>query len=102
MPASRETTMTVRQQLITLLLAQELNAPELSQALGVMEREVYSHLAHIFRSIGRQGVKLVVTPFICLVCGFIFTGRTRWDRPGRYPECKQGHLRLASYRIVRS
>ena len=101
-PASREAMLTVRQQLITLLLAQELNAMELSHALGVMEKEVYSHLAHIAQSIGRQGMKLVVTPFTCLACGFTFTGRNRWDRPGRCPKCKQGHIRLASYRIVGS
>lgn len=94
--------LTVRQQIISLLQEQERNAMELSQILGIMEKEVYGHLEHIERSLGRQGMKLTVSPFTCLSCGFTFTGRKRWDRPGRCPACKQGHIRMASYRIKAS
>lgn len=91
---------TVRQQIIDLLQEGEYNAREISQALSVMEKEVYEHLAHIERSLGRQGQKLVVRPFTCLSCGYAFAERRRWSRPGRCPACRQGHIRMASYRIL--
>jgi predicted Zn-ribbon and HTH transcriptional regulator len=91
---------TVRQQMMELLAQQELNALELSQALHVMEKEVYGHLEHIRRSLSRQkDKKLVVTPYRCLGCGYVFHDRTRLDRPGRCPRCREGHIRLAGFRI---
>jgi len=93
---------TIRQQMIDLLSEQELNARELSTALSIMEKEVYTHLEHIDRTISRQGGKLEIDPFTCLTCGFTFEGRKRWNRPGRCPKCKQGHIRMAGYRIVGS
>ncbi|MFZ5799385.1 MAG: transcriptional regulator [Desulfobulbus sp.] len=91
---------TVRQQIISLLREQELNPMEISQALHIMEKEVYGHLEHIERSLDRQNLRLAVSPFACLSCGYIFTKRTRRDRPGRCPVCRQGHIRMAGYRIV--
>ena len=91
---------TVRQHIIDLLSEQVLNARELSQSLSIMEKEVYLHLEHIDLTIARQGRRLEVDPFACLSCGFVFEGRKRWNRPGRCPKCKQGHIRMAGYRIV--
>ena len=91
---------TVRQQIISLLQEGDFNAREISQALSVMEKEVYGHLGHIERSLGGQGMKLVVAPYTCLRCGYAFASRQRWSRPGRCPACRQGHIRLATYRIV--
>lgn len=91
---------TIRQQIIELLSEEELNAREISQALSIMEREVYEHLGHIERTLARQGKKLVITPYQCLNCGYRFAGRQRWDRPGRCPKCREGHIAMASYRIV--
>lgn len=83
-----------------LLREEELNARELSQALSIMEKEVYFHLEHIERSLARQGLQLVISPYTCLSCGFKFSERKRWDRPGRCPRCKEGHIRMAGYRIA--
>lgn len=90
---------TIRQQIIDLLQEQEFNAREISQALSIMEKEVYDHLEHIDRTIGRQGMKLVVLPYACLSCGFTFEGRRRWTSPGRCSVCRHGHIRMAAYRI---
>lgn len=90
---------TVRQQMIDLLQEGEYTAREISQALSVMEKDVYGHLAHIEHSLSRQGQKLVVRPFICLNCGYAFAERRRWSRPGRCPVCQHSHIRRASYRI---
>jgi len=91
---------TIRQQIIDLLSEEELNARDLSQALSIMEKEVYDHLEHIERTLSRQGKKLLVTPHRCLNCGYTFQKRKKWSKPGRCPECKEGHISMAAYRIV--
>jgi predicted Zn-ribbon and HTH transcriptional regulator len=91
---------TIRQQIVDLLSEQEMNARDLSQSLSIMEKEVYSHLEHIDRTIARQKKKLLVVPFECLSCGFKFDARKKWSKPGRCPVCKKGHIRQALYRIV--
>jgi len=91
---------TIRQQIIDLLAEQPCTALEVSVALSIMEKEVYGHLEHIDRTLVRQGKKLAFSPFTCLNCGFVFEGRKRWNRPGRCPKCKQGHIRMAEYRVV--
>ncbi len=90
---------TIRQQMIILLKEEELSARELSKALGIREKEVYEHLLHIKRSIKIQKKKLIVSPFRCLNCDYIFENRKRLTRPGRCPKCKQGHIDPALYRI---
>jgi predicted Zn-ribbon and HTH transcriptional regulator len=90
---------TIRQEMIELLSEEEMNARELSQALGIQEKEVYEHLPHIARSVAAQGKKLIVRPFRCLVCGYVFKDRKRFTRPGRCPQCKEGHIQRASWRI---
>lgn len=91
---------TVRQQIIDLLSAAELNAIDISQAVSVREREVYEHLRHISQSLAAQGRRLQVTPYACLTCGFTFKERHRFSRPSRCPRCKGGHIRMAAYRVT--
>lgn len=93
---------TIRQQIIELLAEEEMNAREISQALSIMEREVYDHLQHIDRTLARQNKKLVLAPYRCLKCGYTFDNRKRWDRPGRCPVCKKTHISMAVFRIVPS
>lgn len=90
---------TVRQQIIDLLSNEELNALEISEALSIREREVYDHLPHISQSLARHGRRLVVTPFACVSCGYLFQERQRFNRPSRCPRCKGGHIRMATYRV---
>lgn len=91
---------TIRQQIIELLKQDELNAIDISQVVSVREKEVYEHLAHISRSLKAKKQKLVIDPYCCLHCGYVFTDRARFTRPGRCPKCKGGHLRMATYRIM--
>lgn len=90
---------TIRQEMIELLSEEEMNAMELSQALGIQEKEVYEHLPHIARSVAAQGKKLIVRPFRCLACGYVFKDRKRFTRPGRCPQCKEGRIQRATWRI---
>ncbi len=90
---------TIRQQIIALLHNEEVNALEISQLLSIREKEVYEHLEHIRRTLSSQGKRLLVRPYGCMKCGFLFKDRPRFTRPGRCPRCKGGHIRMASYHI---
>jgi len=60
---------TIRQQIISLLREEELEARDLSGLLSIPEKEVYPHLEHIERSLGREGGRLLIRPCQCLSCG---------------------------------
>ena len=77
-----------------------MTALDLSQALGIREREVYPHLEHVARSAGGQQKRLVLIPPVCLNCGFRFPERRRLTRPGRCPKCRATHLERPRYRVV--
>lgn len=91
---------TVRQRMIDLLSREEMTDRELSQALGIAERDVYAHLPHVARSLKTQGKKLEAAPVRCMQCGYVFRDRKRWTRPSRCPRCKESHIERPSYRIV--
>ena len=90
---------TIRQQMIVLLSEKEMGARELSQAMRIREKEVYEHLSHIARSAAAQGKKLIILPFRCLVCGYVFQERKRFTRPGRCPRCKKTHVQEPTYQV---
>jgi transcriptional regulator len=90
---------TIRQQMIALLSDKEMDARELSQTMGIREKEVYDHLPHIARSVGAQKKKLTIQPVKCLACGYVLKDRKRFTRPGRCPRCKKSHLDQPKYRI---
>jgi predicted Zn-ribbon and HTH transcriptional regulator len=91
---------TIRQEMIIVLGKTEMSARELSQAMGIREKEVYEHLSHIARSAAAQGKKLIVQPFRCRSCGYVFQDRKRLTRPSRCPRCKKSHLEEATYRVL--
>lgn len=85
-PSQRE--YTLRQSIIALLQHNPLTAREISEQVGVTEREVYTHLVHIRQSLHREATRLCVLPAECRGCGFMFTKRDRLKRPGRCPLCR--------------
>ena len=91
---------TKRQEIIDILSEEEMSARDISQALGIREKEVYEHLPHIARSLIPQRKRLVILPFRCLVCGHVFEERKRFTRPGRCPFCKKSRIQTPMYRIV--
>lgn len=90
---------TKRQDMIDLLCQGEMSARDLSQALGIREKEVYEHLPHIARSLIPHRKRLIILPFRCLACGHVFEERERFTRPGRCPRCKKSHIEWPMYRI---
>lgn len=86
---------------MTLLLSEgNCTARDLSQILGVREKEVYAHLVHIARSVVPQRQRLLVIPSKCLSCGYVFDTRKRFTKPGRCPICKSERIQEPRYRIV--
>jgi len=90
---------TIRQRMIELLAGGEYTDRDLSQFLGISEKDVVYHLEHIARSVQGQKRKLKVIPARCMECGFIFEDRRRFSKPGRCPRCKGEHLQDPRYHI---
>lgn len=90
---------TVRQQIIDRLSQRAMSARELSQSVGISEKQVYRHLPHVSRSLKAGGRKLVICPFGCLTCGYQFRERKRFSPAGRCPRCHGSHLERPVYAI---
>jgi predicted Zn-ribbon and HTH transcriptional regulator len=90
---------TIRQRIIKLLEASDMTARDLSQVIGIREREVYDHLPHIARSLTAQNRRLIIQPFQCLECGYVFRDRQRLTRPSRCPRCRQSRIQEAVYGV---
>ena len=90
---------TVRQQIIALLTDTEMSARDISQAVGIREKEVVQHLAHVEKTVAAQKKKLAIIPFQCLDCEYVFKERKRYTRPGRCPRCKGTHVETPTFRI---
>ena len=79
---------TVRREIIDLLKDNVLSAKDVSGSVGVPVKEVYEHLDHIQKSIGKGGRSLRVIPAECKKCGFVFKKRERLKKPGKCPVCR--------------
>ena len=79
---------TVRRKILSLLSETPLTALQISARAGIPEKEVYAHLPHVKKTVGRLGERLLVTPAECNACGFTFRKRERPDKPGRCPLCR--------------
>ena len=86
-PADRHDT--PRHEIIALLGAESLTAREISERVGIQEKEVLEHLEHI--RIALHG-GLAREPALCMVCGFSFRKRERLKGPGRCPVCRSEHI----------
>jgi predicted Zn-ribbon and HTH transcriptional regulator len=97
---------TIREQIMAFLEQKEWDARALSERLGIREKEVYSHLPHIARSLETAGKKMIITSSECLACGFIFEGRKKSrekiGKPGRCPKCKAERITAPRFAIQRS
>lgn len=71
---------------------------DISQELGISERDALDHLEHLSRA-RAGGERLRVIPAECLACGYVFRERQRLGKPGRCPVCKAGHIAPPMYEI---
>ncbi|HUJ79213.1 MAG TPA: transcriptional regulator [Nitrospiria bacterium] len=91
-------TATPRQRIIDELERGAMTARDLSQALGLPEKEVAGHLEHVAKSL-KPPRRLVMTPASCHHCGFAFPGRHRLSTPGRCPRCRHEGISPPLFRI---
>lgn len=84
-PASQ----TARQRIIELLNGARLSCYQLAQMLGIPERQVEEHLAHVVRTIDRgRDRQFILEPSTCRDCGYVFRDRTKLTKPSRCPRCR--------------
>ncbi len=94
--------LTIREQIIHSLKTEQMSAKDLSKALHISEKEVYSHLPSIEKSIRHQKKQIKVTPCYCLNCKFEFKDRKSFKKPGKCPECRQSRIEPAVFEIVKA
>ncbi len=97
---NNERKQTIRQEIISHLENGPLTVRDLSQLLGIMEKDVYHHLAFIEKTVLRQKKRIHVEPYYCMDCGFQFKNRKTFKKPGKCPKCKDGRIASAVFRIM--
>ncbi len=97
MPPAR--TSTLRESLRQALLSSPATARDLSRIVGIPERSVPEHLAHLAKSLRAKGERLEIEPSQCLDCDATFTKRERYTRPGRCPRCHSLRISLPRFYI---
>ncbi|MGH7167366.1 MAG: transcriptional regulator [Nitrospiraceae bacterium] len=92
--------LTIRQRIMELIAGTLRTSRQLAELVGVPERQIEDHLAHIVRSVARdRGRRFVLDPSACQDCGFVFRGRTRLTRPSRCPRCRSEAISAPRYGI---
>lgn len=73
---------------------------ELAELIGVPERQIEDHLAHIVRTVARDRARrFILEPSACQDCGYVFRERTRLTRPSRCPRCRSEAISAPRYGI---
>jgi hypothetical protein len=91
---------TVRAALADALRRGPATAKDLSAEVGVREKDVADHLAHLGRSLAHRNERLVVEPATCIACGFAFADRDRLTRPGACPRCRSTRIEPQVFAVV--
>ena len=81
----RERHGTIRQEMIDALSEGPQTLRDLSQSLGIMEKEVAGHLPFIEKTLKHMGKTLRSQPYKCMNCGYAFEGRKKFSKPGKCP-----------------
>lgn len=91
---------TLRQRIIELLTDRRMTTDQLARLLGIPEREVEEHLAHVVKTVARdRSQRFILEPSMCLDCEFMFRDRTRLTRPSRCPHCRSEGISAPRYGI---
>lgn len=91
---------TVRQEMIDRLIEGPVTIRDLSQSIGIMEKDVGHHLESVEKSIKHQNMKLIIEPYYCMSCGFEFHQRKKIKKPGKCPECRKTRIAQAVFQIL--
>lgn len=91
---------TIRQAIINHLENGPMTAREISQSVGILEKDVYHHMTFIEKTVMHQKKRIHVEPYYCLTCGFTFKNRKAFKKPGKCPGCRDGRIAPAVFLIV--
>jgi predicted Zn-ribbon and HTH transcriptional regulator len=92
--------MTLRKRMTELLERGWFTLRQVSQELGIREREALEHLEHVARS-ARGSTPLRVEHARCIQCGFVFRKRSRLSPPSRCPRCKSERVEPPRFTLSR-
>jgi len=95
-----EKKLTIRELIAQSLEAKPMTARDLSKALQISEKEVFTHMPHIEKSIRQMKRKMEIVPCNCLKCGFEFKDRKTFKKPGKCPQCRESRIEPAVFKIV--
>jgi predicted Zn-ribbon and HTH transcriptional regulator len=91
---------TPRQRIIDLIAGTRLASYQLAQMLGIRERQVEEHLAHVVKTIARDRTRrFILDPAHCQNCDFVFRDRSRLTSPSRCPHCQSEAIAAPRYGI---
>jgi predicted Zn-ribbon and HTH transcriptional regulator len=91
---------TVRERILEALRDGAVTARDLSQLVGIREHDVAAHLEHVEHSLKHRAETLVIEPSVCRDCGFAFTQRHRYTRPGSCPNCRGRRISLPRFWVA--
>jgi predicted Zn-ribbon and HTH transcriptional regulator len=91
---------TLRQQMISALQHKSMDQRELSQNLGIQEKEVALHLPHIVKSVKAKKMNWQIQPAYCEDCDYKFKDRKRLTPPSKCPRCRSSRIQGPWYRIL--
>ena len=90
---------TLRQQMIDALQSKAMDLRELSQTIGIREKEVALHLPHIAKSVAAKKLLWRILPAYCENCDYSFKDRKRLTPPSKCPRCRTSRIQGPWYRI---
>jgi predicted Zn-ribbon and HTH transcriptional regulator len=90
---------TMRHEIVSALEQGPRSVGEISREVRISEREVYDHLEHIRKTTSRSARHLIITPAECRKCGFVFSKRERFRKPGKCPLCRGESIQEALFSI---
>lgn len=99
-PMSNERTLTIRQEIMMHLENGQMTIRDISQSVGIMEKDVYHHLESIEKTLRQQKKRIYREPYFCLKCGFEFKNRKAFKKPGKCPGCREGRIASAVFWIA--
>jgi transcriptional regulator len=97
----RAAAVTVRQALRSELESGPVTARDISQRLGISEKEVAAHMQHLDKSLRSEGNCVQIEAASCVECGYSFRKRSRMTRPGACPVCGGRRIAPPAFRIAR-
>ncbi|MAG26518.1 transcriptional regulator [Candidatus Pacearchaeota archaeon] len=71
---------------------------EIANTYGISLKHAQNEIEHIIKS--AHDMYLTIDYAECLACDFMFSNRTRLNKPSRCPECKSERITTPSFQLI--